>query len=67
VNCLVQALAARTLLQRAGYDARLRIGVAKPPDAGFQAHAWVELSGVAVIGGENVSQFTQLAAFPSGD
>ena len=43
-RCLVQALALTRKLRRAGHAAELRLGVGRP-EAGFQAHAWVELGG----------------------
>jgi len=54
----VQALAIYRLLARMGRDARLNIGVAKPPHevggrkaaAGFGAHAWVECGGAVLVG-----------------
>jgi hypothetical protein len=49
-TCLVQALAARLLLQQAGHPAELHIGVARDGDGLFQAHAWVESRGRVVIG-----------------
>jgi len=55
-TCLTQALAAQLLLERCGYPTRLLIGVA-PDEKGkapFQAHAWLESSGVVVIGESTV-------------
>jgi len=49
-TCLVQALTARTLLQRRGLRSNLRIGVARSPDDGFGAHAWLEFAGTTLIG-----------------
>jgi hypothetical protein len=48
--CLTQALAVQLLYRRAGYSARLRIGVMKEAEK-FQAHAWVESQGQIVVGG----------------
>lgn len=60
-NCLVQSLAAQTMLARRGYSSHLRIGVAKDKVGKFNAHAWVECDGKIVIGGAGASQYT---AFP---
>ncbi len=60
-NCLVQSLAAQTMLARRGYASHLRIGVAKDEGGNFMAHAWVECEGKIVIGGTGASQYT---AFP---
>lgn len=48
--CLTQALAGLAMLRRAGYPARLHIGVA---NGGFRprAHAWLELDGSVLLGG----------------
>ncbi|MCX7033180.1 MAG: lasso peptide biosynthesis B2 protein [Arenimonas sp.] len=46
-TCLRQALAVRTSLRRRGLDAQLKIGVKKNGET-LDAHAWVELEGVAL-------------------
>ena len=52
MTCLVQALAAHTLLRRRGCHPALRIGVAGRTDAGaLKAHAWLECGGEIVVGG----------------
>ena len=56
-NCLVQSLAAQTMLARRGYSSHLRIGVAKDEGGQFKAHAWVECDGKIVIGGAGASQY----------
>lgn len=62
VKCLAQALTTQYLLERHGYAAQLRIGVAKADSAGLTAHAWVECQEKVVIGGlANLSAFTPLA------
>jgi hypothetical protein len=48
-TCLVQALAAETLLARYGHPAQLRIGIARA-DVGIEAHAWLERFGHPVFG-----------------
>lgn len=50
VKCLARALAAQTLLRRQGYEAELKLGVAKASKA-LLAHAWIELGGRVVMGG----------------
>ncbi len=65
-SCLVQALAARVLLARAGYASRLRIGVARRAQGALEAHAWVECDGVVVIGGvDDVARFVPLPDLPA--
>ena len=60
-TCLTQALAARVMLAREGYDNTLRIGVARGERGQLQAHAWVEYEGRVVIGETDVpDRFTPL-------
>ena len=47
VTCLRQALLVHFLLRRRGLASALKIGVRKQAEA-FDAHAWVELQGVAL-------------------
>jgi hypothetical protein len=46
-SCLVVALLTGWLLGREGFTARLCLGV-RPSPGGIDAHAWVEVSGVAL-------------------
>src|SRR5690242_10934321 len=50
-SCLIQALAARSLMARYGHSAKLRIGVARSASGGVTSHAWLEQNGCAVLGG----------------
>jgi len=60
-TCLTQALVAKVLLARAGYDVQLRLGVMKDEQENFQAHAWVESEGRVLIGDNNqLSEYTSL-------
>jgi hypothetical protein len=61
-SCLTQALAAQTLLAKAGQRSQLRVGVTHK-DGKVEAHAWVQVDGRVVIGGrESVARFS---AFPT--
>jgi Transglutaminase-like superfamily len=60
-NCLVRALATQTLLGRFGYRSQLRLGVRKPEDGSFAAHAWLECAGAIVIGEFEPDQYVLLA------
>lgn len=51
-GCLSQALLGELLLVRQGVPARMRVGVRKGSEGDLQAHAWVEVNGKVVIGGE---------------
>jgi hypothetical protein len=49
-TCLVEALAAHTLLRRHRQPALLRIGVRQRDALALDAHAWVECDGRVVVG-----------------
>ena len=51
-KCLVQAIAGRTLLARYGFAGTIHIGVAKDSRNWLSAHAWVDVEGQTVIGGD---------------
>lgn len=59
-TCLTQALSTQTILARRGYRSILRIGVAKTPEEGFAAHAWVEINGGILVGGAGAHQYQVL-------
>lgn len=61
-NCLTRALAARSLLEGAGFPARLLIGVARGEEGRLEAHAWVEIQDRIVIGGSDLGRYTPLMA-----
>ena len=61
VKCLARALATQVLLCRYGYQADLRIGVARSEKGQLQAHAWVESQGRIVSGGlKDMRRYTPL-------
>jgi hypothetical protein len=51
-KCLVQAIAGRNLLASYGFPGAIHIGVAKDSRNWLSAHAWVEVEGQTVIGGD---------------
>jgi hypothetical protein len=61
-TCLTTALVAQALLQRHGYEAKLRIGVRRDLNGAFTAHAWLESEGKVIVGGpaEMVAAFAPL-------
>jgi hypothetical protein len=62
-SCLAKSLALWWLLRRQGIDAHLRIGIRKEKEK-FEAHAWVEHSGVAL--NEPEEHHRHYAAFDAG-
>jgi hypothetical protein len=63
--CIEKGLALQRLLRRGGVDARLHYGARLHPitDA-LEAHVWVTVEGEPVIGGEEASNFSEIAIFP---
>lgn len=63
--CIQKGLAVQRLLRSGGVDAVLHYGAARTKDTGkLEAHVWVSVEGVTVIGGEEAPLFTEVAAFP---
>lgn len=59
-TCLTQALTAQWMLAHYGFASDLRLGVALSQAAGFQAHAWVEMDGLPVLGGAQSGLYVPL-------
>jgi hypothetical protein len=51
-RCLPQAIAAQKLLRGMGYRSTVRIGVRKPTESEFEAHAWLECDGRIWVGAQ---------------
>lgn len=65
-TCLVKALAGRLAIARCGRSAEIRIGVLPDGDT-LIAHAWLELDGRVVIGGEaSPKRYSVLPGLPIG-
>ena len=58
-TCLTQALAAQVMLSRAGEEPSLHIGVATDRGS-FEAHAWLELNGRALVGDRELDRYARL-------
>ena len=67
-TCLTQALAAQTMLARSGVASTLTLGVDPERKARFEAHAWLEMEGRAVLGGtdDSLANHARLARFSAG-
>jgi hypothetical protein len=63
-TCLARALAATKLLAQNGYESTLHIGV-RLTEGVFEAHAWVEYDGCAIIGSEEASEYARLCSWES--
>jgi hypothetical protein len=65
-TCLRQSLLVYWLLRRRGLDPDIKLGVRKH-DGVFDAHAWVELDGVALAQSDPVHQPFEFKQGPEGD
>ena len=53
------------MLRRRGIDARLHYGARNDHSAGnLEAHVWVTVDGVVVIGESEAGRFAEIAAYP---
>jgi len=59
-TCLTQAVAAKRLLERHGYDCALQFGVVKESAHELRAHAWLESDGRIILGQKSSGEFTPL-------
>lgn len=77
-TCLVRAVALWLLLRRRGLTACVRLGVRRSAGAieglnesagkgGLEAHAWVEIGGVPVLGAQEATGFTPIADLGAPD
>lgn len=55
-DCLIQAIAAQNWLCSLGVQSEIQIGVEKPEDGEFGAHAWL-MSGGEIITGGDIAQY----------
>ena len=63
--CIEKGLAVQRLLRRSGTDARLHYGARHDPVSGkLEAHVWVTVDGIPVIGGEQAAEFAEVASYP---
>lgn len=62
--CIQQGLALQWLLRKRGVDGLLHYGIRVGEDGVLQAHVWVEVDGLAVIGSEEAPNFRRVATFP---
>lgn len=64
-SCLERALTAEHLLRAHGHSGVIRIGVDGDRDE-FAAHAWVESEGQVIVGGGDLSSYTELQPDEAG-
>jgi Transglutaminase-like superfamily len=61
--CLPQAMAAKFMLARRGFDSTLHLGVARKGANDLIAHAWLEAGSAIVVGERGVDRVTPVARF----
>jgi len=59
-SCLLRATAGQALFASFGRATELHLGVARPAPGRFAAHAWLVCHGEIVLGGPDVSAYTEL-------
>ncbi len=59
-DCLIQTLAADRWLRRHGIAANFRLGVKPAAGGSILAHAWLELDGVVLTGGDDIATYDVL-------
>lgn len=62
-KCLVQAIAAKRMLQSRKIVSTLYLGVTKNKSTALEAHAWLRSGTVYVTGGQDRQDFTVVAMF----
>lgn len=65
--CLHQSLVAQILLRRRGVSATLFYGARLKADRELEAHTWVRVGAVGVVGVENAGDFALITRVPSAD
>lgn len=59
-DCFPQAIAARMLLKRQGYESTIHLGVEKTSPDAIAGHAWVTCGETVVTGGEKVDRYVEI-------
>jgi hypothetical protein len=62
-KCIERALALRTMLRRRGVPSTLHYGIRQTETEGLEAHVWLSVDGVTVLGGETAALFAEVATF----
>lgn len=67
-SCLTQALTAQILLARRGVPSVLHLGVNRTENGVFGAHAWLEIGGVVVMGGDrhSLARYSRIVSHQAG-
>lgn len=63
--CFQQGLAAQWMLRRRGIPSQLFFGATQAGSTGLEAHVWVRIGDIDVVGEKAAPRFAALACFPS--
>lgn len=64
-HCLTRAMVLELFLRRRGYDAEVKIGVARDESGKLIAHAWLHCEGAVLIGSHGAANYVEVSAPPS--
>ena len=64
-HCLTRAMVLELFLRRRGYDAHVKIGVARDDSGKLIAHAWLHCDGVVLIGSHGAANYVEVSPPPS--
>ena len=59
-DCFPQAIAARMLLKREGYDTTIHLGVTKGAEGNIAGHAWLTCGDYVVTGAGELDHYTEM-------
>jgi len=59
-DCFPQAIAAREMLRRYGYESIIHLGVDKIDEANIAGHAWLTCGDTVVTGGETMDRYSEV-------
>lgn len=62
-DCFPQTIAAHELLKRRGYASTVHLGVEPASEDKIAGHAWLTCGDTVVIGGENLTRYTEIHNF----
>lgn len=65
IDCLPRALALHAMLNGAGFDSRLVLGVAKSASGALIGHAWIACEGVDLMRADGIARYEAFPPLPS--
>lgn len=62
-KCLVQAISGKMMLSQRKISSTLYLGVAKKEDGDLNAHAWLRVGDIIILGGGGLERFAVVSTF----